>query len=347
MSTFPDAVPDWQRALGGAALNAEVRRSSRDFQVTEDLGFAPDGDGEHDLLWIEKEGQNTAWLAGVLAKFAGVRSADAGFAGLKDRHAIARQWFSVRRPGGPKPDWRHFEAPGVRLLEVTRHGRKLKRGAHRGNRFRIALRDTGGLTDGVITRLSAIRALGVPNYFGEQRFGNHAQNLKLAEQLIAGRRLPRNRRSLALSAARSYLFNRILERRVSDGTWNRLLPGDVANLDGRGSIFAVEVVDGDLTQRTEKLELHPTGALWGGGQPPVSGDVAKLEGAVIDAHADVARGLENAGLVQARRALRMRVADFAWNMEDEKTMWLEFALARGSFATAVLRELVRSNENRQ
>jgi len=266
---------------------------------------------------------------------------------LKDRHAIARQWFSVRRPGGPKPDWRHFEVPGVRILEVTRHRRKLKRGAHRGNRFRIALRDAGGLTDGVIARLSAIRELGVPNYFGEQRFGNHAQNLKLAEQLIAGRRLPRNRRSLALSAARSYLFNRILERRVSDGTWNRLLPGDVANLDGRGSIFAVEVVDGDLTQRTEKLELHPTGALWGGGQPPVSGDVAKLEDAVIDAHADVARGLENAGLVQARRALRMRVADFAWNMEDEKTMWLEFALARGSFATAVLRELVRSNENRQ
>jgi tRNA pseudouridine13 synthase len=335
------ALPDWQRAHGGAALRALIRSSCEDFQVTEVLGFPPDGAGEHDFLWIEKKQQNTAWVASVLAKFAGIRAADVGFAGMKDRHAIARQWFSVRRPAGIKADWSRFDAAGIRILDVTRHRRKLRLGAHRGNHFRLALRETSDITGHVAERLTAIRDLGVPNYFGEQRFGHDASNLQLAEHLFAGRRLPRNRRSLALSAARSFLFNNILDRRVREGTWNTLLPGDSANLDGSGSVFRVELVDDELKHRLEKLDLHPTGALWGRGEPAVSGNVLELESGVVAANADLAHGLESQRVTQARRALRARVVDFSWKQEDEQTLWLEFCLGRGVFATAVLREFVQ------
>jgi tRNA pseudouridine13 synthase len=337
-------LPDWQRAHGGADATARIRRSCQDFQVTELLGFEPQGDGEHDFLWIEKEGQNTIRVAGLLAKFAGLREPDVGFAGLKDRHALTRQWFSVRRPGGVKPDWRAFRAEGVRIVEVTRHGRKLKRGAHRGNRFRIVLRDLPDPVSAVAAKLAVIRAQGVPNYFGEQRFGRDGGNLRLAEKLFARRRLSRNQRSMALSAARSYLFNLVLERRVSDGTWNRLLPGDLANLDGSGSVFPVDTMDDQLTARADQFDLHPTGPLWGSGESRVSGDIARLEQSVIDRHAELARGLESQRLEQSRRALRARASDLTWHASDERTLSVEFTLGRGAFATALLREAVRTIE---
>jgi tRNA pseudouridine13 synthase len=322
-----------------------MRLSCEDFQVTELLGFEPQGDGEHDFLWIEKEGQNTVWVAGLLAKFAGIREADVGFAGLKDRRAVTCQWFSVRRPGGAKPDWNGFCAEGVRILETARHGRKLRRGAHRANRFRIVLRDLPGHAPALAAKLTLMREQGVPNYFGEQRFGHEGRNLRLAEKLFAGRRLPRNQRSMALSAARSYLFNLLLEQRVCDGTWNRLLPGDLANLDGSGSVFAVDTVDDELEARADQLDLHPTGPLWGDGGTQVSGDMASLEQSVIERHAELARGLESQRVEQSRRALRMRATELTWHAPDERTLSLEFTLGRGSFATALLRELVRPIES--
>jgi len=339
----PDILPDWRRSLGDVTATARIRQSCADFQVTELLAFEPDGDGEHDFLWIEKEGQNTAWVAEQLAKYAGIRSVDVGYSGLKDRYAITRQWFSVRRPGGVKPDWNSFRAAGVRIVDATRHGRKLKRGAHSANRFRIALRHISSPALVVAARLEGIKSEGIPNYFGEQRFGRGAGNLRLAEKLFGGRRLPRNQRSLALSAARSFLFNLILERRVIEGTWNRLLAGDCANLDGSGSIFAVGVVDDDLRRRAARLDIHPTGALWGSGDTLVSGLVAALEQSIAHGHPAFARGLERQRVEQARRALRARVIDLEWQVPDEHTLWLEFTLVRGAFATALLRELVHAD----
>jgi tRNA pseudouridine13 synthase len=149
---------------------------------------------------------------------------------------------------------------------------------------------------------------------------------------------------MALSAARSYLFNHVLERRVCEGTWNRLLPGDLANLDGSGSVFAVDTVDDELEARTNQLDLHPTGPLWGSGGTRVSGDVANLEQSVIERHAALARGLESQRVEQSRRALRMRATELTWHAPDERTLQLEFSLGRGSFATALLRELVRPIE---
>jgi len=231
-------LPDWQRAFGEPVASCIIRSENADFQVNEQLGFELSGDGEHDYLKTEKDGVNTAWVAEGLAKYAGIRVSEVGFAGLKDRNAVTTQWFSVRRPAGSRADWMKLDLEGIRVLEVARHQRKLRRGAHRGNHFRIALKHLTAACEGLDDRLTTVRRAGVPNYFGEQRFGRDGGNLGLARDLFAGQRLSRSKRGFALSAARSFLFNHILEDRVRDDTWSTLQSGDCANLDGSASIFS-------------------------------------------------------------------------------------------------------------
>jgi len=333
------AIPDWVRAHGDPELAATLRRSAADFQVTEVLDYELSGDGEHDFLWLEKQDANTAWVAGKLAQYAGIRESDVGFAGMKDRHAVTRQWFSVRRPSAAGTDWDGFGLPGVRILNATRHERKLRRGAHSGNRFRICIADIEGDPAVLDERLLLIRRSGVPNYFGEQRFGRNGNNLHLASELFAGKKMRRNKRSIALSAARSCLFNHILQTRVGDGSWNRLLDGESACLDGSNSIFAVDRVDEELQRRCEEMDIHPGGALWGSGEPSCRGAVLALERAALLPYGELQSGLEaHAG--QSRRALRLAVRDFTWEIAGNQA-WLDFGLTSGGFATAVLREVVR------
>lgn len=331
-------LPDWRRAFGEPVLSCHIKKTNSDFQVSEQLGFELSGDGEHDYLEIEKDGANTAWVARGLAKFAGIAGSDVGFAGLKDRHAVTTQWFSVRRPAGDKAGWPKLELEGVRVLQEGRHQRKLRRGAHTGNRFRLALRDITETSGDLSERLLKIRDAGVPNYFGEQRFGRGGGNLGMARDHFAGRRLSRGNRSMALSAARSFLFNQILEDRVRSGDWNMLLTGDCANLDGSGSIFHVTDVDDELRRRSDELDIHPSAALWGAGSLQSSGDIAEREKRVVSRFPELMQGLTNERLEQARRALRLAVRDFSWE-QDGDTLWLQFYLVRGAFATVVLREI--------
>ena len=315
--------------------HAGLRRQPADFRVSEILGFDPTGDGEHDFLYVEKIGLNTADVARGLARFAGIAPAGVGYAGLKDRQAVTRQWFSVQYPPGQTIDWPSYACDGVRLLEISRHRRKLKRGAHRGNRFTLVLREPAATPARLDEQLRRIRSHGVPNYFGEQRFGRNAGNLELARQLFGGRRLPRERRSLALSAARSLIFNEVLAERVRAGTWDCLLPGDIANLDGSGSIFSVDVPDADLERRAAELDLHPTGPLWGKKSNRVA---SEAEAAVAAAHGELAAGLEN-WVDAGRRALRVRAEMLEWKHEPG-CLEVEFTLPSGAFATSVVRELV-------
>jgi tRNA pseudouridine13 synthase len=331
-------LPDWPRAFGEPVLTCRLRRQLRDFQVDEQLGFEFDDDGEHDYLKIEKRGANTTWVAERLANFAGVGDVDVGFAGMKDRHAITTQWYSIRRAGAATADWSGFDVDGVRVLQSARHSRKLRRGAHIANRFRIALRDLVDVSSGLEERLSAIRAAGVPNYFGEQRFGRDGSNLDLARRLFAGRRITRGKRSIAISAARSFIFNQILGDRIEDGTWNTLQPGDCANLDGSGSFFATDRVDDELQYRLDTLDIHVTGPLWGSGSPQSGGTIAERELRIARRYPDLVEGLANQRLRHSRRALRLVVRDFSWE-GDGDTLWLQFSLARGGYATAVLREI--------
>lgn len=331
-------LPDWQRAYGEPVVSCLIRNVNADFQVNEQLGFELSGDGEHDYLQIEKDGANTSWVAGGLAKYAGIAERDVGFAGMKDRQAVTTQWFSVRRPAGVKADWPNLDMTGVRVLLAARHHRKLRRGAHAGNQFRIALRNVVETGEDIAGRLSKIRKAGVPNYFGEQRFGREGNNLDLALEYFSGKRMSRRKRSVALSAPRSFLFNHILEDRVKSETWNALLPGDCASLDGSASIFHVEAVDDELRRRIDELDIHASGSLWGCGYLQSSGNIAEREKSIVSRYPDLTSGLEKEKVQQSRRALRLAVKDFNWAWEDG-TLWLQFFLVRGGFATAVLREI--------
>ncbi|MEX0975471.1 MAG: tRNA pseudouridine(13) synthase TruD [Woeseia sp.] len=333
------SLPEWQRAHGEPGVRADLRCLPQDFQVDEELGFEPDGEGEHDYLWLEKSGANTAWVAERLADFAGIQVRDVGYAGMKDRHAVTRQWFSVRRPAGAPADWSRFNLDGVHIRKATRNRRKLRRGAHRGNRFRIVLRNIDSAAHDFDARLSTLAEQGVPNYFGEQRFGRDASNLQLAERLFAGGRLSRPRRGLALSAARALIFNSVLERRVADHTWNKLVPGECANLDGSGSVFTVHEVDALLDRRLQAMDIHPTGPLWGRNGAGANGEWSPLEQAIAGQFELHARGLERHGVESARRPLRLAVRALKWET-GEGTLTVEFQLSSGAFATAVLRELV-------
>lgn len=327
------------RAHGGPPLHGRLRAQPGDFEVEEVLGFEPTGSGEHAFLTIEKTGTNTDWLAGRIARFAKVAPVAVGYSGLKDRHAVTRQSFTVHLPGRPDPDWSAFALDGVRVLDATRHARKLQRGSHRGNRFAIRLRDVLGDRAAAERRIAAIRAHGVPNYFGEQRFGRDAGNIELARSLFAGRRLGRTQRGIALSAARSWLFNAVLARRVAEAAWDRALDGDVWMRDGSHAIFGPVPLDDTILARLAAHAIHPTGPLWGAGEPRSESVVRALEASAAERWRDLAAGLAASDLRQERRALRVRVAGLAHRWIDTDVLHVEFWLPAGAYATTVLAEL--------
>jgi len=336
------AILDLARAWGAPPASGSLRHAPEDFQVSEIPLLEPGGAGEHVWLWVRKRNANTPWVAEQLASFAGVHQRQVSYAGLKDRHAVTEQWFSVHLPGHSMPDWGGVGAESFTVLRYARHARKLQRGALRGNAFRICIRDLSADPAALQRRLQLLAAEGVPNYFGEQRFGHEGGNLRTADMLFRNpaRRLARNRRSLALSAARSFLFNRVLSERVEAGSWNRPLPGDAMQLQGSHSFFAAPDIDTILQDRVQAGDIHPTGPLHGRGVPPVTGAALELETRVLSACSDWLRGLEAAGLKQERRALRLPVADLHWQQPAVDRLVLEFSLPAGAYATSVLRELV-------
>ena len=321
------------RALGPPPARGVLRATPEDFEVDEDLGFEPDGAGPHVLLRVRKRGANTEWVAGQLARLAHCRTGDVGFAGLKDRHSVACQWFSVPAGRLGASEWSGQGGEGFEVLAAHAHGRKLPRGALAGNLFRIRIRELAGDQTALRARLAHVERLGVPNYFGPQRFGRDGANLARIQDE------PRSARGIVLSSARSLVFNAVLAERVRDSSWDRLQPGDIANLDGRGSIFPVPELTAELTDRCERLEIHPTGALWGRGEPATTGTPLLLEQRTAAAFPVPCRLAAAAGMRQERRSLRLAVRSLSYDIHADEAL-LEFRLDRGAFATAVLRELV-------
>jgi tRNA pseudouridine13 synthase len=328
------------RAHGAPLPPAELKAHPEDFYVEEQLSFEPSDSGAHWLLRVEKRTANTRWVAAEIGRLAGVPGGDVGYAGLKDRHAVAVQWFSVPKLAATAEFWLHVRTPEFKVLEARANSRKLRRGALSGNRFRIRLRQATWSREQLDLKLEALRAHGAPNYFGPQRFGREGYNLDRVAVWLQSAAAPRGRaeRSFALSAARSLLFNAVLARRVEAGDWSQLSPGDLANLDGSASHFPVDAVDDELRRRLIMFDIHPTGPLWGRGQPASRGRALEHELAVSRDFAAVAALLAEQGLSQERRALRCAVRELS-SERDASTLTLNFSLARGQFATAVLREI--------
>lgn len=329
-------------AFGAPLGRADFRRAPEDFVVREWLGFEPDGEGEHVLLKVRKRGANTIWVAQQLARIANVPTSEIGYAGLKDRDAVAEQAFTVPYRSAIGLNWIGVSGEGFEVIAAARHSRKLKRGALKGNEFLIVLRDFSGDRAALEERLWLIAQRGVPNYFGPQRFGQGARNVAVAMRWFQGGVPPANRvqRGFAISAARSAIFNAVLAARVRAGTWDRLLDGDLANLDGTGSIFAVGSPDATLAARCAALDIHPTGPLWHG-DSSAEGEVAELERCIANELPVLAQGLAQVGLRPERRALRVRVSELTWGFEGNDVK-LSLRLPRGAFATAVLHEVIES-----
>ncbi|ALF60834.1 pseudouridine synthase [Psychrobacter urativorans] len=359
---------------------ATYKACAKDFVVNEILPNTFTGEGEHLWLHIQKMSMNTAYLAKLLAEWADIPLRDVGYSGLKDRHALTTQWFSLRIPKKQLPptifapvDLGNDES--VEILAQHWHNKKLGRGAHRANQFIITLRDVQ-LADSILDaqqqlitqqkiaqHLAHISQMGVPNYFGPQRFGHGGNNIKEALRLFAEpqkdktknqaknkrKRSPQEHHTMALSAARSLIFNEILAVRVRDGSWNTGIAGEVFNLNGSGSIFASEEMDDSLRARLIAGDIHPTAPLWGLENNKVSGAAAALENDVVQQNPvlmQLATGLMQRDIKAQRRALRLPIEDLKWEWQDAQTLILCFSLPTGSFATSVLANLVQQLQMR-
>ena len=333
---------DYAYANSEPTLSGAIRTFSADFKVDEKFAFDISGEGEHALLHIKKQDTNTDWLSRQISKLAGVRQVDVSYAGLKDRNAITTQWFSVWLPGKPDPDWSLLNSENVQILESCRHNRKLRRGSLRGNKFTLIVRDIDGDSSDLEQRINRIKTDGIPNYFGEQRFGIDGQNLEKATIMFSGKRVKdRFKRSIYLSAARSAMFNEILSQRVSMNKWVEAISGDVMLLDNSHSYFLAEDIDSEIVRRINEHDIHPSGPLWGEGELLSKGQVAILENQLVEQFPVFDRGLKNARLKQERRALRLSVKDLVWEFDAaEKQLELSFFLPAGGYATSVLRELI-------
>ncbi|MGM8937830.1 tRNA pseudouridine(13) synthase TruD [Psychrobacter glaciei] len=360
---------------------ATYKANATDFIVNELLPLEFTGEGEHLWLHIQKSRMNTAYLAKLLSEWAEIPLRDVGYSGLKDRHALTTQWFSLRIPKKqlPAAEFAPIDIganESVTIIDQQWHNKKLNRGTHRANQFIITLRDIQ-FTDfdtisptpeqlalakqGVEQHLASIGTTGVPNYFGPQRFGRNGNNIREALSLFArppqqsrsqskkskSKRVPREQNSMELSAARSLIFNEILAARVRDGSWNTGLAGEVFNLDGSGSIFTSEEIDDTLRTRLETGDIHPTAVLWGAGNDKVSGVAADIENALIQQNpllARLANGLEQRDVKAQRRALRLPIEALSWEWQDKdetQTLVLNFTLTTGSFATSVLASITK------
>lgn len=337
-----------------------LKQSANDFIVHELLSIDFSNQGEHFWLLIEKTHLNTHFIAKHLAKWANIPQKDVGFSGLKDRHAVTRQWFSLRIPNQqlPNQSFDNYlkqnqylqENEQLTILENHWHNKKLNRGTHKANAFSIIVRDIDTNQTIIEQKLIQTQQHGVPNFFGEQRFGNDNGNLqKTKEWFTTGKihgkkphpKFDRDIISLYLSTARSEIFNAILRKRVEQNTWQTPLSGEVFNLDGSQSIFLSDI-NHEILERLSTHDIHLTGAMWGEGEPMSRDDVLAIENGVINSDTDLqllANGLAKHGLKQQRRALRLIPQQLSWQWLDEKTLKLDFILPSGCFATTVIEQI--------
>lgn len=361
-------------------VSADFKATAHDFIVQELMDIEFSEDGEHLWLHIEKTHLNTAYVAKLLSKWAEIPAHDVSYSGLKDRHAVTSQWFSLRLPKKIAPEkplidfvktWLNSDEK-ITILAQHWHNKKLQRGTHKFNHFIITLKNVVGEHADINAQLEQIKADGIPNYFGEQRFGQDDNNINTALEFFATGRIDgrkphpkfnRDKISLYLSASRSELFNATLAKRVEMGKWNTPInvSEEVFNLAGTNSIFTVEsqiplnppLQKGDfkensesetdeILQRLANHDIHLTAPMWGAGELASRGEVAELEKSVIasnETYQQLAQGLEKHGLKQQRRATRLLPQNMAWEWA-ENDLVLKFDLASGSFATSIVAMLL-------
>lgn len=331
-------------AHDGPVGSGLLKERAENFKVNEDLSFEPSGEGEHVFLYIQKTGLNTEDVVKILAQYAEVPRSSVSFAGMKDRHAVTKQWFSVQLPGQSGPDWQQLNKADIQFERITRHSKKLKRGAIKFNQFEIIISQLDADRQLIERRAESIIKSGVPNYFMQQRFGYLGQNLSRAYDLFLKKQPIKNKKtkSLFLSSARSFLFNQALSKRVTNHTWDQALEGDVFVLDGSRQFFQGETVSAEIQARMLEHDIHPSGPLFGIGESVVKHGVKESEEAVFSDNIVFCEGLKKQKVESARRSLRVVPQNLELNFLDNDRLHISFKLQSGSYATAVLRELVNT-----
>ena len=317
---------------------ALLKAECADFVVKEQLGYDMSGDGEFIAVKVRKTDCNTLFVGEQLAKFAGISARNMSYAGLKDRKAVTEQWFSLQMPGQPTPDFSQFSLEGVEILEVTRHQRKIRIGSLQGNHFEILLRNAEE-TDELKVRLDFLAKNGFPNYFTEQRFGRDGNNLTQALRWANGEInvKDRNKRSFYLSAARSEIFNLIVAKRIELGLAQQVLNGDILQLNGSHSWFVVDESE-DLAQLQQRLAQQDVLLT----APLISEEeksAVDFENEIFAQHQALFPLMRQERMKAARRPILMQPQQFQWQFEPNG-LRLKFYLPAGSYATALIRELV-------
>ena len=317
---------------------ALLKAECADFVVKEQLGYDMSGDGEFVAVKVRKTDCNTLFVGEQLAKFAGISARNMSYAGLKDRKAVTEQWFSLQMPGQQTPDFSQFSLEGVEILDVTRHQRKIRIGSLQGNHFEILLRNAEE-TDELKVRLDFLAKNGFPNYFTEQRFGRDGNNLTQALRWANGeiKVKDRNKRSFYLSAARSEMFNLIVSKRMELNLAQQILVGDVLQLNGSHSWFVVDESEdlAQLQQRLAQQDVLLTAPLIGEEEK----SAVDFENEIFAQHQALFALMRQERMKAARRPILMQPQHFQWQFEPNG-LRLQFALPSGSYATALIRELV-------
>lgn len=328
--------------------SAKIRCFAEDFQVVEELGFTPEGAGEHVFLYIRKTGENTDWVARQLANFAQISPRDVSYAGKKDRHAVTEQWFCVKFPIKRNLNWALFGGDSIQVLQSVRHPRKLRLGTLQGNRFRLCLREVSDMQE-LQRRVEHVAETGVPNYFGEQRFGRGFGNLTKGIALLKGeyQERQRNKKGMYISAVRSWLFNQFVSQRIEQGLWSRLLLGDAMMIEGSHSCFVIDEIDESIQERFVAQAVHVTAPMWGHGDLLTQVEAREWENAQAQCRDEICQLLCNVSLKQERRAIRLLPKGLHLDVESDNVAWLEFSLPAGAFATSVLRELCNVSVSEQ
>lgn len=339
-------------ALGRPEHTARIKQHLDDFVVAETLGFEPSGDGEHLMLLVEKSGQSTREAARKISRILAIDERDVGYSGMKDRRARTRQWYSARVAQLNEGISARFEEAGLKILRVERNYRKLRIGSHKSNQFRLLLRNFSGCARDFERRLQLVESSGAPNYFGSQRYGREESNLPEAlamlrqpEEQGRAKHLLRETRSILFSAARAYVFNQLLSRRIRCDHWSTYVEGDVLSLDKTKRFFTVSANswNQDLVDRLESLDIHPTGLLPGKQRSNyryvTRGIAADMERSVCEEFSEIVNGLVRWGVEEGRRPLRVRIERLGWHWLDSETLELSFSLPTGAYATSMLREV--------
>lgn len=333
--------------FGKPTAQAQIKKQPEDFQVIEDLGFTFSGNGEHLMVRIRKQGENTTFVANELARLCGVPSKNVGWAGLKDRHAVTEQWLSIYLP---KPEMtfnpQELEQlhPSIKVLEVARHHKKLRPGDLIGNRFILRLVGVSDIDD-VLARLEKVKQSGVPNYYGSQRFGRDGNNLIEARRWGRDnvRTRNQNKRSMYLSTARSWIFNQILSHRIEQHVFDQLMEGDLVQ-SPQGETISVESKNiTTLQSQLEEGHVVLTAALAGDNALPTKAEAQVLESQFLEAEPDLMKLIQGNRMRHDRRVVGLQAENMNWQV-DKHDIVVSFSLPVGCFATSILREVVDTVE---